>query len=146
MRQKCKAVSWADGAACEALSVTVASGRWKVSSGGILRLKRSARDGDQNQQCYRKPGPGADQPSGFPRTLPALAQKIPNPRKSLGSGQTVLMGHPTFPSPVKGNRIKLLPRYCLELGIYGKQQTQEQESKGRKTNNTTANDLRYQLV
>lgn len=51
MQQKCKAVSWANGAACEALSVKVASGKWKFSSGGILRLKCSAQEGDQNQQC-----------------------------------------------------------------------------------------------
>lgn len=38
---------------------------------------------------------------GFPRTLPVLAQNIPNPRKSLGSGHTVVTGHLTFPSPMK---------------------------------------------
>jgi len=83
---------------------------------------------------------------GFPWTLPVLAQKIPNPRKSRGSGQTAMMGHPTFPRPMEGNGINLLPIYWLELWIYGKQWTQEQESKGRKTNNTAANELRYQLV
>lgn len=50
--QKCKALSWANAAAYQALSVKAAGGKWKFSSGLILGLKCSIQNGDKTQQCY----------------------------------------------------------------------------------------------
>lgn len=77
MQQTCKAVSWANAAAYQALSLQAASGNWKFSSGGTLGLRCSTQDGDQSQHCYREPGAGADQPSWFSQDFPWFSPENP---------------------------------------------------------------------
>lgn len=99
MQQKCKAVSWANAAAYQAPSVKAARGKWKSSSGGILGLKCSTQDGDQNQRCYQKPGPGGDQPSWFSLDSPCFSPENPKSQEIPWFWANSDDGSPNFPSP-----------------------------------------------
>lgn len=104
MQQKCKAVSWANAAAYQALSLKAAGGNWKFSSGGTLGLRRPTQDGDRSRHCYQKPGTGADPPSWFSQDFPCLSPENPKSQDNpLSSGQIAMIGHSTLPSSMIRN-------------------------------------------